>query len=69
MSRLLEVENANFSYGEIQTLWDVSFHVDEGEMITILGPNGAGKSTTLKMVMGLYTPTSGQITFRGKFIS
>lgn len=39
---------------------DVSFHVEEGELLALLGPNGAGKSTTIKMLTGILTPTSGR---------
>ena len=42
---MLKVENVNVSYGSVKILWDVDFHIDEGEIITIIGPNGAGKTT------------------------
>ncbi len=62
---MLKVENVNVSYGSVKILWDVDFHIDEGEIITIIGPNGAGKTTIVKTIMGLLKPTSGTIEFNG----
>ena len=62
---MLKVENVNVSYGSVKILWDVDFHIDEGEIITIIGPNGAGKTTIGKTIMGLLRPTSGTIEFNG----
>ncbi len=45
---------------------DVSFHLEEGQILGLLGPNGAGKSTTISMLLGVLTPTSGAITYFGK---
>ena len=50
---------------ETVAVQDVSFDIDEGELIGYLGPNGAGKSTTVKMLTGVLTPTSGEATVRG----
>ncbi len=63
---LLSVENINVYYGAIHAIKDVSFHVDEGEIVTLIGANGAGKSTTLKTVSGLLHSKTGSITFQGK---
>jgi branched-chain amino acid transport system ATP-binding protein len=52
-------------YGFLQVLWDVSFHVEEGEFVALIGPNGAGKSTTLKTISGLLEPQGGEILFKG----
>ncbi|MFT4301603.1 MAG: ABC transporter ATP-binding protein [Desulfovibrio sp.] len=70
---LLEVENLYAGYGKIEALHGISFHVNEGEIVTLIGANGAGKSTTLKAVMRLTPPESptvfsGDIRFRGKSI-
>ena len=54
---LLEVKNMNVSYGAIRALHGVSFHVDEGEVVTLIGANGAGKSTTLRTISGLLPVT------------
>ncbi len=62
---MLKIENVNVSYGSVKILWDVDFHIDEGEIITIIGPNGAGKTTIVKTIMGLLKPTSGTIEFNG----
>ncbi len=63
---LLNVENINVFYGAIHAIKDVSFHVDEGEIVTLIGANGAGKSTTLKTISGLLHSKTGSITFQGK---
>ena len=62
---MLKFENVNVSYGSVKILWDVDFHIDKGEIITIIGPNGAGKTTIVKTIMGLLKPTSGTIEFNG----
>ena len=62
---LLEVKNLDSGYGFLQVLWDVSFHVEEGEFVALIGPNGAGKSTTLKTISGLLEPQGGNIVFKG----
>ncbi len=53
MSTVLQVENINVYYGSIHAVKDVSFHVEQGEVVTLIGANGAGKSTTLNTVAGL----------------
>jgi branched-chain amino acid transport system ATP-binding protein len=63
---VLRIDNLDFSYGDLQVLWDVSLHVDKGEIVTVLGANGAGKSTTLKNVSRLVRPSRGAIAFEGK---
>ena len=70
---LLEVENLYAGYGKIEALHGISFHVNEGEIVTLIGANGAGKSTTLKAIMRLPPPESptvfsGDIRFKGKSI-
>jgi branched-chain amino acid transport system ATP-binding protein len=53
-------------YGDVQVLWNVSFDVQEGEVVALIGANGAGKSTTLKTVSGLLRPRQGSVLFRGE---
>ncbi len=62
---MLKVENINMSYGDLQVLWDVSFHVNEGEIVVLVGANGAGKSSVLKTISGLQTVSSGKIEYDG----
>ncbi len=63
---MLAVEGVDVFYGNAQALWDVSFSVDKGEIVTIIGANGAGKTTTLRMVAGLLRPAKGRVTFEGQ---
>ncbi len=63
---MLRIENLDFSYGDLQVLWDLSLEVKQGEIVTVLGANGAGKSTTLKNISRLVRPTRGSIHFEGK---
>jgi branched-chain amino acid transport system ATP-binding protein len=58
---MLDVKNIDVYYGDAQALWDVSFSVKQGEIVTLVGSNGAGKSTTLKAISGLVPPSSGEI--------
>lgn len=73
MSAILEVKKLTKVYprrrGETKTFTavdDVSFHLEAGEILGVLGPNGAGKSTIISMLLGILTPTSGQIQILGK---
>ncbi len=66
---LLTVNNINVYYGAIHAIKDVSFYVDEGEIVTLIGANGAGKSTTLQTISGLLRSKTGSITFEDKNIS
>jgi branched-chain amino acid transport system ATP-binding protein len=65
---VIEVVDINVFYGPVQALWDVSFEVRAGEIVTLLGSNGAGKSTTIKIVQGLMQPASGEVRFLDKSI-
>lgn len=60
---MLKVDNINAFYGDLQALWGVSLHVDEGELVALVGPNGAGKTTTLKVITGLIKLASGRVDF------
>ena len=60
---MLEVQNIDVFYGDLQVLWDVSFTVEEGEIVALVGANGSGKSTTLKAISGLLNPANGSISF------
>lgn len=58
---MLKVDNINAFYGDLQALWGVSLHIEEGELVALVGPNGAGKTTTLKVITGLLKLASGQV--------
>jgi len=62
---LLEVDRIDVFYGDLQTLWEVSFSVEEKGIVAILGSNGSGKSTILKTLAGLLVPSRGSIRFNG----
>jgi len=66
---ILSVDNINVHYGAIQALRGVSFHLDEGEIVTLIGANGAGKSTSLNTISGLLRPSAGSIQYQDKDIS
>lgn len=66
---LLEVNDLNVFYGAIHALQGISFHVDEGEIVTLIGANGAGKSTTLNTISGLVRARGGSIRFEGTEIT
>lgn len=62
---LLNVSNLTSGYGDIQVLWGIDFHVDEGEAVCLVGSNGAGKSTLLRTLSGLLPARAGTVEFRG----
>ena len=66
---MLEVKDLNVYYGAIHAIKNISFEVNEGEIITLIGANGAGKTTTLHAVSGVLKPKSGSIHFCGKEIT
>ena len=69
MSVMLKVENINVYYGAIHAIKNISFDVNEGEVVTLIGANGAGKSTILKTVSGLLRSKTGSVAFEGGDIS
>jgi len=68
-NHLLEVKGLDVLYGDVQAVWDVSLHVDEGTIVALLGANGAGKTTLLKTISGIMHPKRGEILFWGKPLS
>lgn len=60
---MLKVENLSFSYGKINAVRDVSFEVNEGEIMAIVGANGAGKSSMMKCIAGLLKPQAGSVYY------
>ena len=65
---MLEVERLAKSFGGLRAIHEVSFSVDQGEIVSIIGPNGAGKSTIFNLVTGVYRPDSGDIRFEGRSV-
>ncbi len=63
---VMQVNHIDFSYGQVQVLFDVSFDVAKGETLALLGTNGAGKSTILKVIAGLETPERGVVRYHGQ---
>ncbi|MFH0958608.1 MAG: ABC transporter ATP-binding protein [Pseudomonadota bacterium] len=62
----LEVNNINTYYGIFHAIFDVSLHLEKGEVVCLLGRNGAGKTTTLSSIVGLNQPRSGSVKFKGE---
>ena len=64
----LSVKGLRAGYGRAQVLFDIDLDAREGEVVALLGRNGAGKSTTLKAIMGLVPPLSGEVLFDGRSV-
>ena len=62
---LLEINNIDVSYGDVQVIFELSLKVEKGEVVSIIGGNGAGKSTLLRAISGLMPASSGTIMFNG----
>lgn len=62
---MLSVEGLNVSYGYLQVLWDVSFEISKGEVVTLIGSNGAGKTTLVSTILGFIKAKNGSISFNG----
>ena len=65
----LQVDKLDVFYGEVQAVWNVSFQVEAGEIVTLVGANGAGKTTTLRTLAGLLRPRTGRILFEGRDVA
>lgn len=65
MSEVLRVDRLSRYFGGFAAVSDLSFHVDDGEIVGLVGPNGAGKTTTFNLVSGFLKPSTGQVHFRG----
>ncbi len=66
---MLEVRGLQVAYGDLTTLWDVSFEVHERELVALVGANGAGKTTTLRTISGLLRPRAGAVRFQGQSLA
>jgi branched-chain amino acid transport system ATP-binding protein len=65
---LLELKNVDTNYGPVEVLRDVSLAINRGEIVCLLGPNAAGKTTTLKTILGMVHPASGEVRLDGERI-
>ena len=68
-TRILDVDHLTLRFGGLTALDDVSFHINEGEILGLIGPNGAGKTTCFNAITGVYKPTSGTISFKGESLA
>lgn len=66
---MLEVSHVRKDFGAVQAVCDVTFTIERGTTFGLLGPNGAGKTTTMRMILGIYAPDSGHITWNGAAIT
>ena len=69
MTALLEVHGISKRFGGLQAVSEVSFNLEQGEILGLIGPNGAGKTTLFNLVNGVYKSDSGTIVFAGKDIT
>ena len=68
-SPVLEARDISLNFGGVRALSHVSFSVGQGELFSIIGPNGAGKTSMLNCISGRYTPTEGQVLFKGRDVT
>ncbi|MDG2427374.1 MAG: ABC transporter ATP-binding protein [Acidimicrobiales bacterium] len=66
--RLLEIKDLQITFGGLDALSGLNFHIDKGEIVSVIGPNGAGKTTFFNAISGLVTPTDGDMFFEGESI-
>jgi len=66
---LLQIKELSAGYGDIQVLWDIDLHIEEGQIVALVGANGSGKSTLLKTISGLLKPFKGRISFQSEDIT
>lgn len=69
MSAVLQVSHLTKKFDKFVAVDNVSFELNEGEILGLLGPNGAGKTTTIQMLLGVLTPTSGEVRYFGSDLS
>src|SRR4030042_5820320 len=67
--KLREVENVSKAFGGILAVNQVSFHLNQGEVLGLIGPNGAGKSTLFNIIIGIFKPNAGTVRFNGRDIT
>jgi len=69
MPKILKVNNLSKSFGKVRAVHDLSFEVDQGEILGIIGPNGAGKTTLFNLISGEIKPDTGEVIFNGKDVA
>ena len=69
MAKLLEVQGITKRFGGLVAINDLSFHIDEGEVLGLMGPNGSGKTTIFNIIMGDFPPDSGKVLLKGEDIT
>ena len=69
MGAILELQGVSMSFGGLKAVANLSFDVQENEIISIIGPNGSGKTTTFNVISGLYEPESGDILLKGESVA
>lgn len=67
--KVLEIDGVTIRFGGLEAIRDVSFTVNDGDLLAIIGPNGAGKTTIFNAMTGIYRPTEGKIIFKGQLIN
>ncbi len=65
---MLTVSGLSVFHANLQVVWDLSFHVNKGELVTMIGPNGAGKTTTVETIVGINRKATGSVQFDGESI-
>ena len=65
----LQIKNVSVKFGGLSALQDVSFEIDDNQLLGFIGPNGAGKTTLMRVIMGMITPLSGSVFLDGKNIT
>ena len=68
-ANVLHLDNVTMQFGGVVAVNDVTLDVNEGEIVALIGPNGAGKTTVFNVITGVYAPTNGRVTLRGKVIA
>lgn len=65
-NNILELKNISMHFGGLKAVDNVSFNINEGEILSLIGPNGAGKTTAFNVITGVYIPTLGEVYFKGQ---
>lgn len=69
MTSIVKLENVSRSFGGIKAVSNVSFDLNEGEIVALIGPNGAGKTTLVNMMTGVHMPNTGKVLFQGQDVT